>query len=180
MSRIGKQTITIPSGVTIDVTGNLVKAKGPKGELTYELPALMELAITDGQISVVRSSDSQTARSCHGLARSMVANLVTGAAEGYKKQLELNGVGFKVQQIGSKLKLSLGFSHDIDFDIPEGVQVIIEKNIITVEGANKQQVGQVAADIRELKKPEPYKGKGIKYIDEYIIRKAGKTAGGDK
>lgn len=180
MSRIGAQPVTIPAGVTVAVDGQVVKATGPKGELSLELPRGISVQLADGQVTVARSDDSKPSKSLHGLIRSLISNLVIGVNEGYSKQLEINGVGFKVAVSGQKMTLSLGFSHDVNYDLPTGVTATVEQNIITISGIDKQQVGQVAAEIRALRKPEPYKGKGIRYVDEYVIRKAGKAAAGGK
>ncbi len=175
MSRIGKLPVEIPAGVTITVDDNLVKVVGPKGELTQQILPEVSVNTTESQLIVARASEEKLAKSQHGLMRSLVQNMVEGVTKGFEKKLEVNGVGFKVNLQGNKLVLNLGFSHPIDFEAPSSIQLAVDKNQITISGINKQEVGQVAADIRKLKKPEPYKGKGIKYIDEYIIRKAGKT-----
>ena len=176
MSRIGKVPIVIPSGVTAEMKDNTLVVRGSKGELTCDVLPGINVEIKDNEIIVTRENDEKKVRSFHGLQRSLFANMITGVSEGFKKILEVQGVGFKSSISGMNLKLSLGFSHDIEFPIPSDVTVTAEKNVITVEGIDKQRVGQVAAQIREFKKPEPYKGKGIRYQDEYVIRKAGKTA----
>ena len=178
MSRIGKQPVTIPGGVTVDVSGQTVTVKGPKGELTQDVSENVTIAVAENEVTVARKDDEKKSRADHGLYRSLVANMVQGASEGFTKVLEVEGVGFKVALAGKGLKMSLGFSHEVNYQAPEGVDLAVEENRITVSGASKQLVGQTAADIRALKKPEPYKGKGIRYQDEYIIRKAGKAAGG--
>ena len=179
MSRVGKLPIEIPSGVTITVDGVLVTVNGAKGSLSQ--PVLDGIKVVQEENGVVVSRDSDIAehRARHGLTRSLINNMVEGVSKGFEKKLELNGVGYRVAMQGSDLKFNIGFSHDVIYKVPAGVQVNIDQNIITVSGIDKQQVGQVAAEIRALKKPEPYKGKGIKYIDERIIRKAGKS-GKDK
>ncbi|MFO0971507.1 MAG: 50S ribosomal protein L6 [Candidatus Saccharimonadales bacterium] len=175
MSRIGKLPVEIPAGVTITVDGGVIKVTGPKGNLeTTQLPHV-EVAISENVLTVTRKSDDKPAKAQHGLMRALINNMVEGVTKGFEKKLEVNGVGFKVALQGNKLVLNLGFSHPIDFIAPEGITLAVDKMNISVSGINKQQVGQVAADIRKLKKPEPYKGKGIKYEGEYIIRKAGKT-----
>lgn len=179
MSRIGKLPINIPSGVTITIDKTLVTVKGSKGELSQEILPGISVVQNDDNIIVTRESDEPIYRSRHGLMRSLIQNLVTGVTQGFSKQLEVNGVGFRVSLAGSDLKLKLGFSHEITYTIPEGIVASVDQNKITVSGIDKQRVGQIAAEIRELKKPEPYKGKGIKYIDEHIIRKSGKS-GKDK
>ena len=175
MSRIGKLPITIPNGVTITVDADNITVTGPKGTLTqFNMPGVT-VSVEEDKVLVTRASDEREHRSKHGLMRTLVSNMVVGVTEGFEKKLELNGVGFRVALEGSKLKLALGFSHDVYYPIPEGIQAVVEQNIITIKGISKQQVGQVAAEIRALKKPEPYKGKGLKYVGERIIRKAGKS-----
>ncbi|MBP7837516.1 50S ribosomal protein L6 [Candidatus Saccharibacteria bacterium] len=175
MSRIGKLPVEIPAGVTITVDGDAIKVAGPKGNLETKKLSDVTVTIEDNTLTVVRSSDEKIARSQHGLMRSLIQNMVLGVTSGFSKKLEVNGVGFKIALQGTKLVLNLGFSHPIEFTPPAGVDLQIDKMNIIVSGINKQQVGQVAADIRSFKKPEPYKGKGIKYSDEHVIRKAGKT-----
>lgn len=175
MSRIGKLPIKVPSGVTITVDSSRVSVKGAKGELEQAILPGVSVTQEGEEVLVTRNNDEQRNRANHGLMRSLINNMVVGVSEGFKKQLEVNGVGFRQAVAGSDLKMNLGFSHEVIFPIPQGVQITIEQNIITVEGIDKQQVGQVAAEIRALKKPEPYKGKGIKYVDERIIRKSGKS-----
>ena len=179
MSRVGKLPITIPSGVTITVDSDTIKVSGSKGNL--ETPQLEGITVTveDGVITVTRANDEPKIRAAHGLIRALINNMVVGVTQGFSKQLELNGVGYRVAPQGTDLKLNLGFSHDVIYKVPAGVQVAVEQNKMTVSGIDKQQVGQVAAEIRALKKPEPYKGKGIKYVDEHITRIAGKS-GKDK
>ena len=175
MSRIGKLPIQIPSGVTITVDSDTITVKGPKGELT--VPHLSDVTVTvdDGVVSVVRKNDEWTAKSQHGLQRTLLNNAVEGITKGFEKRLEVNGVGFRVASSNNELDMALGFSHPVKYKAPEGVNITNDKMVIIVSGIDKQQVGQVAAEIRALKKPEPYKGKGIKYADEQILRKAGKT-----
>jgi len=178
MSRIGNSPITIPEGVTVVISKLDVNVKGPKGELSTPLAnPNVKVSEKDGVITVTRSNEDKANKAYHGLIRSLINNMIIGVTEGYKKVLKVEGVGFKVNLSGSTLKMSLGFSHEVTFTAPEGVQLSVEDLMITVEGIDKQLVGQSAAQIRELKKPEPYKGKGIMYVDEYVIRKAGKTAG---
>jgi len=175
MSRVGRQPITVPSGVTVSVDDDFITVNGPKGSLKqFTMPGI-KLSQAEGTLNVERANDERTNRSRHGLMRSLIDNMVTGVTKGFEKKLEINGVGYRVQQQGADLKLNLGFSHDVVYKIPAGVQAAIDQNVITISGADKQQVGQVAAEIRALKKPEPYKGKGIKYADERIIRKSGKS-----
>ena len=175
MSRIGKLPITMPSGVTITVDDNNVTVTGPKGTLSQFLMPGITLEQSDNQWFVKRASDEREHRSKHGLMRSLVNNMVIGVTEGFNKQLEINGVGFRANTEGSNLKLSVGFSHPVIYSVPQDVNLTVDQNIITIKGISKQQVGQVAADIRAIKKPEPYKGKGIKYVGEHIIRKSGKS-----
>lgn len=180
MSRIGKQAVTIPSGVTITQGADgAILVKGPKGELSYTPPAVVSIEMTEDKLMVKRSEDTKQARAFHGLVRTLLRNMVLGVTEGFTKRLEVNGVGYRAQVQGNKIMLSLGYSHPIEHTIPDGIKVEMDpdkKNVIIVTGIDKQLVGQVAADIREYRKPEPYKGKGIKYETEHIRRKAGKTA----
>ena len=175
MSRIGKLPIDVPAGVTITVGEDVITVKGAKGELT--VPHLSDVTVTlEGtQAVVTRKDDERIAKAQHGLQRSLLANAVEGVTKGFEKRLEVNGVGFRVASSNNELTMSLGFSHEVKYKAPEGVTVTNEKMTIIVSGIDKQAVGQVAAEIRSLKKPEPYKGKGIKYADEVILRKAGKA-----
>jgi large subunit ribosomal protein L6 len=175
MSRIGKQPITVPSGVTITVDNQAVVVKGPKGELSqFMMPGI--LVNVDGSIvTVTRESDEKVHRSKHGLMRTLINNMIVGVTTGFEKKLEINGVGYRVAPAGTGLKLNLGFSHDVMFAIPEGIKATVEQNTITISGISKQLVGQIAAEIRALKKPEPYKGKGIQYVGERVLRKSGKS-----
>lgn len=176
MSRIGKQPITIPSGVTFTQTGQHLDVKGPKGTLMLDVHPRVMIAYKDNQVTVtVQDPDLQSDRALWGLTRMLVANMITGVTTGYEKKLEINGVGFKAQLSGKNLVLNLGFSHPIEFPIPEGITMAVDKNVVTVSGIDKQLVGETAAVVRRFKKPEPYKGKGIKYVDEVIRRKAGKV-----
>ncbi|MEO5691020.1 MAG: 50S ribosomal protein L6 [Candidatus Saccharimonadales bacterium] len=178
MSRIGKLPIQIPAGVTITVdsgAANKVTVQGPKGNLEQFITPNVTARVEDGELTVTRKDDSKPAKSEHGLMRALINNMVTGVTKGFEKKLEVNGVGFRVNGGGQEIDMSLGFSHPVKYKAPEGVVLTVNKMEITVSGINKQQVGQVAAEIRALKKPEPYKGKGIKYADETILRKAGKT-----
>ena len=176
MSRIGRQPVAVPAGVTVDVTAeNVVTVKGPKGTLTQQLPKEMEIKVEEGSVVVTRPNDLKKMKSLHGLTRTLLNNMVVGVTEGYSKKLEINGVGYKCQKQGKKLVLSLGYSHPVEMEDPEGVESVVEGNTITVKGINKEKVGQYAAEIRDKRRPEPYKGKGIKYADEVIRRKVGKT-----
>ncbi len=179
MSRIGKLPIQVPSGVTITVDSHDIIVKGPKGELRESILEGMKFSQENDQFIVKRPNDEAINRAKHGLMRSLVNNMVVGVTKGFEKQLEVNGVGFRVALAGTDLKMKLGFSHDILYKVPQGITIAVEQNKITVSGISKQQVGQTAAEIRSYKKPEPYKGKGIKYVDEHIIRKSGKS-GKDK
>lgn len=179
MSRIGKLPIAIPSGVTITVDQDAITVAGSKGTLTQFTMPGVDVAIEDGQVVVTRINDEPKNRAKHGLMRALINNMVVGVSQGFSKQLEVNGVGFRVALAGQDLKMNLGFSHEVVYHLPQGVNALVEQNKITVSGISKQQVGQVAAEIRALKKPEPYKGKGIKYVEERIIRKSGKS-GKDK
>jgi large subunit ribosomal protein L6 len=179
MSRIGKLPVAIPSGVTITVDQDAITVTGSKGTLSqFTMPGIT-VKVEDGQVLVTRVSDEPKIRAKHGLMRALLNNMVVGVSQGFSKKLEINGVGFRVALAGSDLKMNLGFSHEVIYKLPQGITATVEQNTITVTGINKQQVGQVAAEIRALKKPEPYKGKGIKYADERIIRKSGKS-GKDK
>ena len=176
MSRIGRLPITIPAGVTVSVDGQDVAVKGPKGELALSVAKPIEVSVEDGQVLVSRPDDERESRSLHGLTRTLINNNIIGVTEGYSKQLEVVGTGYRVQQKGAGLELALGFSHPVFFDAPEGVTLAVEGNTkISVSGISKQAVGEVAANIRKLKKPEPYKGKGIRYAGENVRRKAGKA-----
>ncbi len=176
MSRIGKIPIEMPSTVSAELIGRTIKVKGPKGEQSLDLPPFPEVSIDGQVITVNRKSEDKMHKAQHGLTRSLINNLVTGVTEGFVKELEVSGVGFKIKLEGKVLIMNLGFSHEIRYNVPQDVEVSIEKMEIKVSGINKQQVGQVAAKIREFKKPEPYKGKGIKYKTEKIVRKAGKSS----
>ncbi len=177
MSRIGKKVITIPSGVTVSVQGTSTSVKGPKGELTSQIPAGIKVEVKEDGVHVTRLNDERQTRSFHGLVRSLIQNDVVGVTEGYKKTLKLVGTGYRVAAKGQGLSLSVGYSHPVDVVPPQGVQTQVEgQDTIHVSGASKQLVGQVAANIRKIRPPEPYKGKGIKYEDEVVRRKQGKAA----
>lgn len=177
MSRIGKQPVPVPSGVEVKIDGSTVTVKGPKGELSQTFSEVLAIALEDGQIVVTRPDDSREARSLHGLTRTLLANMVTGVSEGYAKNLEIVGVGYRATLKGSDLELALGFSHPVVVTPEPGITFEVPApNKITVRGIDKQRVGQVAADIRKWRKPEPYKGKGVRYEGEYVRRKLGKAA----
>ncbi len=175
MSRIGKRPVAIPSGVTADIANGVLTVKGPKGTLTLSLVDEINYAVEDGAISVQPANDTKRARAFWGMQRTLVSNLVTGVTEGYTKVLLITGVGYRANSRGKNLKLQLGYSHDVDFAVPEGIEIKTPDNTtVEISGIDKQKVGQVAAEIRRWRKPEPYKGKGIKYRGEFIFRKEGK------
>lgn len=184
MSRIGKAPVTIPAGVTAEKhEGNIVFIKGTKGELSFPVTRKINVEIADGSISLTRKDESNSTRSLHGLSRTLVSNMIEGVTKGFEKKLDIQGVGYRATIQGSKLVLNLGYSHPIEFIAPKGINIAIDaekKNIIIISGINKQLVGEVAAQIRSMRKPEPYKGKGIRYLGEHIVRKAGKAAGKEK
>ena len=177
MSRIGRMPSAVPAGVTVDLAeSNKVTVKGPKGTLERVLPAEMEIKLEDGHIVVTRPNDLKKMKSLHGLTRSLLNNMVIGVTDGYEKKLEVNGVGYRAAKQGKKLVLNLGYSHPVEMEDPEGIETVLDgQNIIIVKGIDKEKVGQFAAEIRDKRRPEPYKGKGIKYADEVIRRKVGKT-----
>lgn len=175
MSRVGKKSIEIPKGVTASIDGNVVTAKGPKGELSITLIDNVLAELNEGGVSVAPRDETKRSRSMWGMSRTLVSNLVEGVSEGFVKELEINGVGYRAQVQGKNLQLQLGFSHDVVFPIPEGIEIKCPKPTeVIISGIEKQKVGQVAAEIRAYRPPEPYKGKGVKYKDEYIFRKEGK------
>ena len=176
MSRIGRHPIAIPAGVTVEIAeNNKVTVTGPKGTLVRELPTEMEIKVEGAEVVVTRPNDLKKMKSLHGLTRTLINNMVVGVTDGYQKVLEVNGVGYRAQKSGKKLTLSLGYSHPVEMEDPEGIETKVDGNKIIVSGISKEKVGQYAAEIREKRKPEPYKGKGIKYADEVIRRKVGKT-----
>ena len=177
MSKIGRLPITIPQAVTLTIAGNVVTVKGPKGELTYTVPKRITVEQAEGQLVVSRKSEEKSVRALHGLTRALIDNMVTGVTDGFTKNLELVGTGYRARLEGTKLILSLGFSHEVEFVPPAGISLKVENtNLITITGFDRQAVGQAAAVIRAYKKPEPYKGKGIRYAGEVVRRKAGKAA----
>ncbi len=177
MSRIGKLPVVIPGGVTVDYRGSVLTVKGPRGDLSLDVHADMTLEISESRIVVTRPSDGRTHRALHGLTRALIANMVHGVANGYSKTLEIIGVGYRAQKDGKKLVLSLGYSHTIDYPEPDGITLECPRpDVIVVTGIDKQMVGQVAAELRAFRPPEPYKGKGVRYQGEQIRRKVGKTA----
>ena len=176
MSRIGRMPIAVPAGVTVDIAeNNQVTVKGPKGTLVRVLPAEMDIKLEGEEIIVTRPNDLKKMKSLHGLTRTLINNMVIGVTEGYSKVLEVNGVGYRAAKQGKKLVLNLGYSHPVEMEDPEGLESKVDGNTITVTGIDKEKVGQYAAEIRDTRRPEPYKGKGIKYADEVIRRKVGKT-----
>ena len=177
MSRIGRMPIAVPAGVTVDIAeNNKVTVKGPKGELTRVLPEAMDIKSDGSEVVVTRPNDLKKNKALHGLTRTLIYNMVVGVTEGYEKKLEVNGVGYRAQKQGKKLVLSLGYSHPVEMEDPEGIETVLDgQNLITVKGIDKEKVGQYAAEIRSKRAPEPYKGKGIKYDTEVIRRKVGKT-----
>jgi len=176
MSRIGKSPVVIPAKVKVTVIGNRVTAEGPKGKLELGLPKLTSAVVNEGKVVVSRQSESAEGRAMHGLARSLVNNMVNGVNEGYVKKLEIQGVGFKAAVQGNVVNMALGFSHPILYPIPSGIKVVVEENTkVTIEGADKEVVGRVASELRSYYPPEPYKGKGVRYAGEKVVRKEGKT-----
>jgi len=181
MSRIGKQPIEVPSGVTIEISKDEIKVKGPKGELQRSIHPSITVEQKDNIVTVTRASDSKEDRSLHGLFRSLISNMVEGVSKGYEKKLEVIGVGYRFQAKGTKITLSLGFSHPVEFEAKSGITLEADpenKQILVVKGIDKELVGETAAKIRSYRPPEPYKGKGVRYVDEYVARKSGKAAGG--
>ncbi len=175
MSRIGKKEISLPQGVEVAVKDGVVRVKGPKGMLEQPLVDRVAVEVSDGAVRVIRSGDDRRTRSYHGLMRALIGNMVTGVSQGFSKTLEINGIGYRADVSGKSLNLALGYSHPIAYPIPEGITITVDREKVVVQGVDKQQVGAVAADIRAFRPVEPYKGKGIKYSDEYVIRKAGKA-----
>jgi large subunit ribosomal protein L6 len=177
VSRIGRMPVVLPNGVDVEIKGSAVRVKGPKGELSHTFPASMQISKDDGKILVNRPSDERTQRALHGMTRALIQNMVSGVSTGFEKVLEVNGVGYRAELDGRVLVLSVGYSHPVRIEPPAGISFEVDPKIrqIKIKGFDKQEVGQVAADIRKVRPPEPYKGKGIKYIDEKIRRKAGKT-----
>ena len=175
MSRIGKKPVTIPAGVTLTQNGQDIAVKGPKGELSFTLPSAVTGSLKDGEFTVQTVEGSKNASAMWGMSRTMVANLIEGVTNGFKKELELRGVGYRAQAQGTKLTMQLGFSHDVVYEAPDGISIAAPKPTqIVIEGIDKQKVGQVAAEIRSYRKPEPYKGKGVRYLGEYVRQKEGK------
>lgn len=178
MSRIGKKPIEIPAGIEVKLEGNTVTVKGAKGELSREFRPEVKIEIKDNIITTSISSEEKLSKALWGLTRVLISNMIIGVSEGFEKKLEIQGVGYKAEIQGEKINLSMGYSHPVILDIPKGLTTIVEKNIITITGINKEDVGQFAANIRKVRKPEPYKGKGIRYVGEYVRRKVGKKVAG--
>ena len=179
MSRVGRRPIPIPNGVSVEAVAGGVRVKGPKGTLTEPLPPGIRMSVEGGRVSFARPDDETKTRSLHGLARALVANMVKGVVEPFVKELEIQGVGYRADVSGKQLNLQLGFSHPVAVPVPDGIKVSVDRNVvIRIEGIDRHQVGQFAADLRELRPPEPYKGKGIRYLGEHIRRKVGKAAAG--
>ncbi len=176
MSRVGKRPIPLPDGVSVNQDGATVQVKGPKGALSQSIPAGIGVEVGGGQIQVTRPDDRKESRALHGLARALVANMIQGVTQPFVKELEIQGVGYRAETAGSQLKLALGFSHPVEVAIPKGLSVSVDRNVIVkIEGIDRQQVGQFAADIRSIRPPEPYKGKGVRYVNEHVRRKVGKS-----
>jgi large subunit ribosomal protein L6 len=176
MSRIGKQPVPLPKGVDVSISGDVVTVKGPKGQLQVSILPGISAAVEDGNVNVTRADDQPQTRSYHGLVRALLANATTGVSEGWSKQLEIVGIGYRAESKGRSVIFNVGYSHPIDFAVPEGIEIDVDAkaNLVTVKGIDRQQVGQIAAEIRGLRPPEPYKGKGIRYADERVRTKAGK------
>ena len=175
MSRIGRKPITVPSGVNIDLKDNVATVKGPKGQLQRRLPPEMTVSIDDGTITVTRPSDAGKHRALHGLTRTLINNMVEGVTNGFSKSLEIRGVGYKAEATAKGARLVVGYSHPVNYEAPDGVKISVDGAIVKIEGIDKEKVGQVAAEIRKIRPPEPYKGKGIRYVGEQVRTKAGKT-----
>ena len=179
MSRVGKRPVQIPDGVTVNVSGDTVSVKGPKGQLSERVPSEITIAVEGGEVQVTRPDDRKTTRALHGLARALVANMVTGVTSQFAKELEIQGVGYRADVQGKKLVLTVGYSHPVEMPVPEGLKVSVDRNVVVkIEGSSRQEVGQFAANVRSVRPPEPYKGKGIRYLDEHVRRKVGKAATG--
>ena len=177
MSRIGKKPVTVPQGVTLDLKGSEVAVKGPKGELRRQLHPEMQLALANGIFTVTRPSEEQKHKALHGLTRTLVQNMIDGVSKGFTKTLEIQGVGYKAEAKPYGVNLVVGYSHPVKYEAPKGIKISVENNTtVKIEGADKEKVGQVAAELRAVRPPEPYKGKGVRYRDEHVVRKAGKTA----
>jgi large subunit ribosomal protein L6 len=175
MSRVGRKPVVLPKGVTISTTADTVSVKGAKGELRRKLPGGVSVKVTGQEVLVERADDAPQSRAKHGMLRALVANMVKGVSEGFERKLEINGVGYRAEVAGQKLNMALGFSHPVSFDLPKGITAKVDKNVVILSGIDREELGATAAKIREIRPPEPYKGKGIKYVEEVIQRKVGKT-----
>ncbi len=175
MSRIGRKPVVVPSGVQVTLKSGTLAVKGPKGELKRPLPESVSIQVASGEATVTRADDSPNVRARHGLVRALLQNMVEGVTKGFERKLEINGVGYKAEAAGDKLNLALGYSHPINYQLPKGISAKVEKNIVTLSGVDRELLGQTAAKIRSFRAPEPYKGKGVKYLEETILRKVGKT-----
>ena len=175
MSRVGRKLIPVPKGVNITVGKDQVTVKGPKGELKRDVPAGVALALNGGELTVTRADDSNENRAKHGMMRALVANMVKGVTDGFERKLEINGVGYRAEVAGQKLNMALGFSHPVVFELPKGISAKVDKNVVILAGIDREVLGETASKIRDIRPPEPYKGKGIKYVEETIRRKVGKT-----
>jgi large subunit ribosomal protein L6 len=175
MSRLGRKPIELPKGVNVSIAHGAVTVKGPKGELKREMPSGVKVAVAGTQVTVTRESDSRDHRARHGLMRALVANMVTGVTQGFERKLEINGVGYRAEVAGQKVTFALGYSHPIVFDLPKGLSAKVDKNLLILSGIDREVLGETAAKVRAFRPPEPYKGKGIKYVEETIRRKVGKT-----
>ena len=178
MSRIGRRPVPIPSGVTVSAQGGSISVKGPKGTLAQPVPAGIHVEVAEGQVRFTRPDDATKTRALHGLARAAVSNMITGVTLGFLRELEIQGVGYRAEVRGKKLVLAVGFSHPVEMAIPEGLAVSVQENRVKIEGFDRGRVGQFASDVRDVRPPEPYKGKGIRYVGEHVRRKAGKAAVG--
>lgn len=177
MSRVGKKPVAIPSGVQVSLLdgGAAIAVKGPKGELKAKVPPRVKVAVDKSAVTVTRDSDEREARACHGLVRALISNMITGVSKGFERRLEINGVGYRAEVAGDKLTLNLGYSHPITYQLPKGITAKVDKNLLILSGTDRELLGQTAAKVRSFRPPEPYKGKGIKYLEETIKRKVGKT-----
>jgi large subunit ribosomal protein L6 len=175
MSRVGRKVIPVPKGVNVTVGKDQVAVKGPKGELKRPLPGGVSLALNGGELNVTRADDSRENRAKHGMLRALVANMIKGVTDGFERKLEINGVGYRADVAGQKLNMALGFSHPVTFELPKGIAAKVDKNVVILSGIDKEMLGETASKIRAIRPPEPYKGKGIKYVEETIKRKVGKT-----
>lgn len=175
MSRIGKKPVSVPKGVTVELKDDVIRVKGPKGELSKPRHPAIKVEIADGEVVFTRGDDAPATRSAHGLMRALTANMVTGVSAGFERKLEINGVGYRAEVKGKQLVMQLGYSHPIEYDLPKGVDAKIDKNLVILTGIDKELLGHTAAKVRSFRPPEPYKGKGVKYLEEVIVRKVGKA-----